>query len=127
MTLALPEAPVLAAYGLQGVLGVVGLLAGATKVTGQQSQVETFERFGYSRRIRLFTGVAEVVAGTALLAGVVAPPTVTLLGAAVFAVVLAGAVVSHARMDDPASELAVPAVLLLLAVTVAVIRFRGGL
>lgn len=41
-------------------------------------------------------------------------------GGALFGGVLAGAVVTHARIDDPFSELAVPVTLLVVAAGVAV-------
>lgn len=112
----------LAVVVAQAGLALVGLVAGGAKVAGRPSQVAVFERFGYPTWLRLGTGLGETVAGLVLLAAFAGSPELAAVGSAVFGVVLLGAVASHARVGDPPSELAVPAVLLLVAALVGASR-----
>lgn len=108
----------------QGGLGLVALVAGGAKVAGQDSQVEAFERYGYPQWVRLGTGAVELLAGLSLLAAFVGPSVLAPAGGALFGGVLAGAVLTHARVDDPFGELAVPLTLLVVAAGVAVAHLR---
>lgn len=109
---------------LQAGLGLVGLAAGGTKVAGRPTQVEEFERYGYPQWARMGTGAAELLAGVALLAAFLAPSVLASLGSVLFGVVLLGAVVTHARLDDPTPKLAVPLALLVVAGVVAIAHLR---
>lgn len=116
-----------AALVVQVLLGLVGLAAGGSKVASRDAQVEAFERYGYSQRVRVVTGAVETVAGTALLVASIVGSGVALAGAALFGGVMVGAVSTHVRIDDPVAEWAVPAVLLLLTVLVLGARFQSVL
>lgn len=105
---------------LQAGLGLVGLAAGGAKVAGQAAQVEEFERYGYPQWLRVGTGAVEVLAGLALLAAFVAPSVLAPVGGVLFGAVLVGAVVTHARLDDPTPKLAVPLALLVVSAAVAI-------
>jgi uncharacterized membrane protein YphA (DoxX/SURF4 family) len=107
-----------ALLGVQGLLGVAELAAGGTKLAGVESQVEAFEHLGYPQWFRLVTGGLELLAGVALLVGLAVQPLLPLGGSVLAAVVLVGALGSHLRAGDPASEMVPAAVLLVLALVV---------
>lgn len=106
--------------GATALLGVVALLAGGTKVGGTGTQVEAFEHYGYPQWFRVVTGSLEMAAGVALLAGLMTVPLLALAGSLLLVGVMTGAVATHVRIDDPVSTTAVPAVLLVTSVAVAV-------
>lgn len=112
---------------VQAGLGLVALVAGGTKVAGQDSQVEEFERYRYPQWLRVGTGTVELLAGLALLAAFVGPSVLAPVGSILFGAVLVGAVATHARVADPASKLAVPLTLLLVATVVVISHLRPPL
>lgn len=114
-----------AVLAAQVLVGLVALAAGAAKLTGQQSQVEEFDRFRYPQWFRTVTGSVEGLAGVALLAGAVAPAAVSIAGGLLAAGVMAGAVVTHFRIDDPLSKVAAPVLLFSLAAVVVVARLQA--
>lgn len=103
----------LALVGAHAVVGIVGLVAGGTKVVGRESQVEEFERFGYPGWFRVATGLVEITGAVGLIGGVVWSSRMAVAGGLLLAGVMAGAIGTHVRVRDSASELAVPALLLL--------------
>lgn len=113
----------LAVTGLQALLGLVGLIVGVAKVSGQDDQIEEFRRFGYPQWFRVVTGVVEIGAGIALVAGIVWFSEFALAGGVLLSAVMAGAIVTHLRVSDPASRIAAPTVLLLLAVGLLTHRY----
>jgi hypothetical protein len=58
----------------------------------------------------------EVVAGIALLVGIVWLPEFALAGGVLFTGVMAGAVLTHLRINDPLSKIAIPAILLIVTI-----------
>jgi putative oxidoreductase len=103
---------------IQGLLGVAAIAAGGTKLMGADMHVENFDRFGYPQWFRLVVGAVETLVGIALLAAFVVTDTLALTGAVAFGVVLLGAVATHIRIGDEASDMAAPAILLILALLV---------
>ena len=112
----------IALTGLQAVLGLVGLTVGAAKVTHQEDQVEDFQRFGYPRWFRILTGLIEIGAGVALLAGLVWLSEFTVAGGILMSSVMVGAVATHVRTGDSLSQTAVPAVLFALTAGLLTLR-----
>lgn len=106
--------------GATALLGAFALLAGGTKVGGTETQVEAFEHYGYPQWFRVVTGGLEIAAGVALLAALVTVPILALAGSLLLVGVMSGAVVTHVRIDDPVSTTAIPAMLLVVSVAVAV-------
>lgn len=102
----------------QGVLAVVALVAGGTTVAGHEMQVEEFQRFGYPAWGRIATGVIDLSAAGALLAGFRWTRWLLPVGSILVGAVTARAVLTHHRVDDPLSKIAVPAQLCGLAVLV---------
>lgn len=105
-----------ATSGVQAVVGLIGVGVGGVKVTGQDDQIEEFQRYGYPQWFRIVTGGVEVVAGIALLAGIVWLPEFALAGGVLFTGVMAGAVLTHLRISDPLSKVAIPAILLIVTI-----------
>lgn len=101
----------IALVGVQVLLGIAMVGAGAAKLAGQDSQVEDFERFGYPQWFRVVTGVLELFAGLGLFAAILLTNPFAVAGAALAAVVLSGAIATHIRAGDPLPNI-VPAVVL---------------
>ena len=78
-------------------LALVCLRSGWLKVTGNLSWVRDFHRWGYPDWLRLAVGVAELSSFALLLV-----PRVAGYGAAIFAVVMLGAIVTHATHNESA-------------------------
>lgn len=109
--------PEIALSGLTGLLGVVMVVEAGIKFRG--GFAADFERYGYPEWARLATAGLEFLGGLGLLAGLVVGDPVALGGALVVAAVLAGALATHVRVGDSATEMAPAAVLLALTVGVA--------
>ena len=112
----------IALAGSQALLGLVGVAVGGAKVTHQEDQVEDFQRFGYPQWFRILTGLIEIGAGLALLAGLVWLAEFTVAGGILLSSVMVGAVATHVRTGDPLSKTAVPAVLFAFTAGLLVIR-----
>lgn len=105
--------------GGQALLGAVLAVTGVAKLAGVKSQIEDFERFGYPQWFRLFTGTLELLAALGLLGAFVVAPSFGIGGGLLGAAVLTGAIGTHVRVGDPVSVIAVPAVLLVIALLVS--------
>lgn len=105
---------------LQVVLALAFIGAGASKLTGAQQMVDDFDRFNYPRWFMYFTGGLEVVAALGVLAGIFVP-VLAVLGGLLIAATMIGALATHIRVKDPASKMAPPSVLLVLAIIVVVL------
>lgn len=106
--------------GLQGLLGLVFAVSGAVKLVGVDEMVENFERWGYPQWFRLVTGLVEVTGALVLVGGLVVP-VATAIGGAVLGVTMLGAIYTHVHVDDPLSETAKPATLLVVVAVVVVL------
>lgn len=95
----------------QGLLGVIFLFTGGSKLAGTEQMRKDFNRFGYPPGFRLFTGLMEGTAAALLLAGFWWP-ALAAWGAALALTVMIGAVWTHlVRAGDRSSE-AAPAIVL---------------
>jgi hypothetical protein len=100
-----------AADVLAGVLGVVFLMGGGTKLAGIRMQRDNFRKWHYPDSFRVFTGAWELVGAALLLIGI-AVHGVGIAGAALILAAMLGAVYTHlVRVPEPRA-LAAPAVLL---------------
>lgn len=113
----------IAILGAQVVLGLVGLAVGAAKVTHQDDQVEDFQRFGYPQWFRVATGIVEISAGVALIAGLLWLPQLTAAGGLLLSSVMVGAVLTHIRTGDPPTKTVVPAILFVFTAGLLTIRY----
>lgn len=108
-----------ALLGMQGVLALAMVGAGGAKIAGIESQIEEFQRYGYPQWFRLATGGIELLAGVVLVAGLFVTPVLALGGSLLVVATMVGAVVTHVRMGDPATDIAPSAILLMLALGVS--------
>jgi len=107
---------------LQGVLGLMFLGAGGSKLAGMEMHVENFKKWGYPDWFRLVTGVVEVAGAALLLAGLLLDETaVGAAGAFLIAGTMVGGTLTHIRNDEmPAAPVTI--VLGLLALGVLLVR-----
>ena len=106
---------------LQTLLGLMFLGSGGSKLAGAPDMVDDFDRFRYPQWFRVITGAVEVGGALGLLLGFARPALAPLAGA-LLAVTMTGAVVTHAKVEDPAGKVATPAALLGLLTLVSVAR-----
>ena len=100
-----------AANVLAGVLGLAFLMSGGTKLAGMTMQRDNFRKWRYPDSVRVFTGAWEVVGAVLLLIGI-AVHAVGIAGAVLILAAMLGAVYTHlVRVPEPRA-LAAPAVLL---------------
>lgn len=93
------------------------VMSGSGKLINPAQFGAAFVNWGYPTWFATVIGIVEVVAGIALLV-----PRVAFYAAGVLAVVMAGAVFTHLKTAGEAPRAAVPAVLLILSVVVALMR-----
>lgn len=105
--------------GVQSVLALAMIGAGGVKLGGIESQIEEFQRYGYPQWFRLVTGSIELLAGVVLVAGLFVTPVLALGGSLLVVATMVGAVVTHVRMGDPATDIAPSMILLMLALGVS--------
>ena len=103
----------------QVVLGLLFVVIGSMTVAGMNMFVENFRHFGYPQWFRIVTGSLEVLGGIGLLIGIWLP-WLAALASAGLALVMLGAVLTHLRTRDPLNKIALPIVLEVLAIVVAV-------
>src|SRR5580700_2545572 len=75
---------------LQGLAAAAFLAAGGSKLASAPPMVEMFAKIGAGQWFRYLTGALEVIGAVGLLV-----PRTTFYGAALLAVVMAGAIVTH--------------------------------
>ena len=109
------------AVALQVGLGLAFLGAGAAALVGVEQQAKEFERFGYPRWFRVVTGSVELAGAAGMLLGVLYPALAAPAGLWL-AAAMTGAILSHARVGDPASQMVPAAAYLLLALAVVALR-----
>ncbi len=105
-----------AVWILSGLLALLYLFAGATKLAGMQMHVEHFAHWGYPDWFRLVVGATEVIFGAALLVLQVA-----FYGAVALGIDMVGAMYTELFRGEP-PRAAFPLVLLLLLAVVAYAR-----
>jgi uncharacterized membrane protein YphA (DoxX/SURF4 family) len=108
---------------LQGLLGLVYLGSGGSKLAATDQMVDDFERFGYPRWFLFVTGGIEVTAAIGLLVGIWQPVWAA-AGAAAIVVTMIGAVATHlGPAGDPVSKAVPPLLLGTLAAIVAWVQW----
>ncbi len=96
---------------LSGLLAVLFLMAGGSKLAGAEQHVKGFAHWGYPDWFRLVVGSVEVVSAVLLLV-----PRVAFLGAAALSAVMVGATYTHLfRATGEGGMAAFTLVLLVLA------------
>lgn len=113
----------IALWALSGLLAVLFLVAGGSKLAGAERHVRGFEHWGWPDWMRLVVGAVEVTASVLLLI-----PRVTYFGACALVVVMAGATYTHLfRATGEGGMAALTVVLLSLAGLVAYARRSDAL
>lgn len=102
--------------GLSGLLVLLFLSAGTTKLIGMQMHVEHFAKWGYPDWFRLVIGAVEVVGAVLLLV-----PKMAFYAACVLAVQMLGAAYTH-LVNDEAANAPFPLVLFALLAYIAYAR-----
>ncbi|GHO46188.1 DoxX family protein [Ktedonospora formicarum] len=101
---------------LQILLALAFLGSGATKLTRQKQMVDNFEnRYHYPLWFMTITGVIEVIAALALIAGIWAPVLAT-LGVLLVICTMIGAIATHIRIKDTLPNIIAPTILFVLSV-----------
>lgn len=85
----------IALWGLQVLLAAMFLMAGVSKLVGQEMMVQNFETIGLGQWFRYVTGVVEVGAAILLVA-----PKFSWLGAGLLVCTMIGATVAHLTVLD---------------------------
>lgn len=108
------------AWILQGLLGLMFIMAGFGKITGSKMHVEGFTKWGYPQWFRIVTGVIELGAAILLIVGFW-NGTAALIGAAILVAVGIGGVLTHVRIKDTMKDTAMIGVLGLLALVLLIV------
>lgn len=82
---------------------VPGLIFGYQKLIGQKQKLEQFRRFGYPVWFMRLLGLAEISACIMMLFN-----STRLWGIFIFPLILAGAVSTHLKANDPKNEVMTP-------------------
>ncbi|BAN02007.1 DoxX family protein [Ilumatobacter coccineus] len=107
---------------LQGLIAALYLMVSYMKLTRHPHMVESFELFGYSYRVAVFTAVVEIPAALLLIAGIWWP-WCAVAGALLVLPTMIGAAVTNLRFKGPPEVLFTLAV---IAVLVAVVIVQWG-
>ena len=78
------------AWVLQVLLALIFFTAAITKIVGVPMMVDTFERIGVGQWFRFLVAAVEIVGAIMMLV-----PTFNVIGAAILAATMAGAIVAH--------------------------------
>lgn len=97
-------------------LALICLRSGLLKVTGNVFWVQDFQRWGYPDWFRIVVGIAELISMALLLV-----PRFASYGASVFALVMLGAIFTHATHNE-SSRLPFNLLLLALSLIIAFTR-----
>jgi putative oxidoreductase len=106
----------IAVWVLSGILAFMFLFAGGFKLSGAQTAIENFARWGYPDWFRVVTGVIEVTAAVLVLI-----PRTSFYGASLIVPTMVGAVLTHVTHAET-RNIPLPLVLFLLAAIVAYLR-----
>ena len=104
---------------LQVLAGLLFLAIGGMTVAGRKMFVEAFRGFGYPQWFRVVIGSLEVLGGLGLLIGIWVP-WLAALASAGLALIMVGAVSSLLRTRAPLQKVALPFLVGVLVVVVAV-------
>ena len=100
-------------HGVSALVGLAFLMAGGTKLMGQEMHVENYIRWGYPNWFMYLTGTIEVLGAVLIVI-----PATRFYGALLLTATMLGAIFTHIQANEPAM-LPVPIVLLLLSGFVA--------
>src|SRR5690625_8021743 len=90
-------------FVLQGIIGVLFLIAGIQKISGHEQRVDMFKNLKLPQWFRVVTGWVQLVGVVGLIIGFWLP-WVAVIAGLWFAVTMLVAVLAHIRVKDPFSE-----------------------
>lgn len=108
---------------LQVILGLGFLMFGLMKF-GAKQMVQEFQRYGYSKGFRVFSGLIEVIGAAGMIVGIWKPQFAALAGI-LLAATMIGALFTHIRLKDPGKNMGAPFILLILSIVVAIINLNS--
>ncbi|MFJ7828381.1 DoxX family protein [Psychrobacillus sp. NPDC096623] len=108
------------AWFLQGLLGLMFIMAGLGKIMGSKMHIEGFTKWGLPQWFRVVTGGIELGAAILLIVGFW-NATSALIGAAILVAVGIGGVITHIRIKDSMKDTAMILVLGVLALVLLII------
>jgi len=100
-------------HGVSVLVGLAFLMAGVTKLMGQEMHVENYIRWGYPNWFMYINGTIEVLGAILIVI-----PATRFYGALLLVATMLGAIFTHIQSNEPAM-LPLPIVLLLLSGFVA--------
>ncbi len=112
---------VVSAIVLQGLLSLAFVMSGGTKLAGIKMQVDNFNLYRYPQWFRLVTGAVEVTGAAGMVVGIWVDEVAIAAGFWLAATMI-GAVYTDLFRKRSLASASAPAVLLVLAVVVAVLR-----
>lgn len=108
------------AWGLQGILALMFIIAATGKTFGSKMHIENFAKWGYPQWFRVVTGLLELFGALLLIIGYWIEPA-TLIGAVIFVAVGVGGVITHIRVKDTLKDTAMIFLLGILALLLLII------
>ena len=105
-----------AEWVLSGLLALMFFFAGGFKLSGAQTAIDNFAKWGYPDWFRIVTGVIEVAAAVLVLV-----PRTSFYGAGLIVATMVGAVLTHATHAET-RNIPPPLVLFVLAAILAYLR-----
>jgi putative oxidoreductase len=106
--------------GLRVVVGLLFLFHGVTKLAGVQN--EWRDDLEVAPWFWALTGIIQLIGAAGLFASI-KYDQLAIPSGILFVLVMAGALVTHVRVEDPVSEMIVPAIVLLLAAAIAALAY----
>lgn len=107
---------------LQVVLFLVFVAAAVPKLIGASEEMRV--HLGVAPWFWMVTAIAELIGAAGMAAGLRYPKLAAASGLWISAI-MAGAIISHLRVGDPAANLVAPSILLALALAVTAVRVGG--
>jgi uncharacterized membrane protein YphA (DoxX/SURF4 family) len=102
---------------LSGILAFMFLFAGGFKLSGAQTAIDNFAKWGYPDWFRIVTGLIEVTAAVLVLL-----PRTSFYGAALIVATMVGAVLTHVTHAET-GNIPLPLLLFVLAAILAYLRW----
>jgi|HubBroStandDraft_2_1064218.scaffolds.fasta_scaffold368873_2 putative oxidoreductase len=106
---------------LTGMLALMFLFAGGFKLSGAQTAIDNFAKWGYPDWFRIVTGLIEVAAGVLVLV-----PRTSFYGTLLILPTMVGAVLTHVTHGET-RNIPLPLLLFVLAAILAYVRRPEGL
>lgn len=108
---------------LQVILGLGFLVFGASKL-GSKQMIDEFKRYGLPQWLRIVTGLLEIGGAVLIISGIWNDMLAAIAGI-LLVIIMAGAIVTHLRIKDPASKTGMPIILIALSLIVLIMNWNA--